>query len=275
MLGLEIDQGDALLADPDSHGLTIGRENTRTNDEGDLRIELLAARLRQIPKQNRAPFIDADEVYSRLYKTGDVVRYLADGNLEFVGRKDHQLKIRGYRIEPGEIESVLGQHADIHAVTVMSRREAGREALVAYIVLRRGKAGHRAEADKLMADALALYPHNLGGFNYALAFAGLGDKEQTLVQLERMVNLGPVRLGRNLTYPEFTLVRGDPGGGRRSTIGRFLLEPPPARGVDGGAGEDPDPHPQSGESPGARRQFSFADFGANARSRTDYAPHQQ
>ena len=73
-----------------------------------------------------------------------------------------------------------------------------------------GKAGRRAEADKLMADAPALYPHNLGGFQYALAFAGLGDKEQTLAQLERMVNLGPVRLGRDLTYPEFTLVRGDP-----------------------------------------------------------------
>ena len=73
-----------------------------------------------------------------------------------------------------------------------------------------GKAGRRAEADKLMVDAPALYPHNLGGFNYALAFAGLGEKEQTLAQLERMVSLGPVRVGRNLTYPEFALVRGDP-----------------------------------------------------------------
>jgi TolB-like protein/Flp pilus assembly protein TadD len=72
-----------------------------------------------------------------------------------------------------------------------------------------GKAGRRAEAHKLMADAPALYPHNLGGFNYAMAFAGIGDKEQTLAQLERMANLGPVRLGRNLTYPEFALVRGD------------------------------------------------------------------
>jgi hypothetical protein len=66
------------------------------------------------------------------------------------------------------------------------------------------------EADKLMADAPALYPHNRGGFQYALAFAGLGDKEHTVTQLERMVDLGPVRLGRDLTYPEFALVRGDP-----------------------------------------------------------------
>jgi TolB-like protein/Flp pilus assembly protein TadD len=72
------------------------------------------------------------------------------------------------------------------------------------------KAGRRADADKLTADAPTLYPHNRGGFQYALAFAGLGDREQTLAQLERMVNLGPVRLGRDLTYPEFALVRGDP-----------------------------------------------------------------
>ncbi|MBZ5607624.1 MAG: hypothetical protein LAP38_05160 [Acidobacteriia bacterium] len=61
-----------------------------------------------------------------------------------------------------------------------------------------------------MADAPALYPHTRGPFQYALAFTGLGDKEQTVAQLERMANLGPVRLGRDLTYPEFSLVRGDP-----------------------------------------------------------------
>jgi len=73
-----------------------------------------------------------------------------------------------------------------------------------------GKAGRRAEANNLIVDAPTLYPHNRGGFQYALAYAGLGDKEQVLAQLERMVNLGPVRLGRDLTYPEFALVRGDP-----------------------------------------------------------------
>jgi hypothetical protein len=61
-----------------------------------------------------------------------------------------------------------------------------------------------------MADAPALHQDRRGPFQYALAFAGLGDKEQTVEQLERMANLGPVRLGRDLNCPEFALVRGDP-----------------------------------------------------------------
>jgi TolB-like protein/Flp pilus assembly protein TadD len=79
-----------------------------------------------------------------------------------------------------------------------------------YLAYAYGKAGRRAEAEKLMADAPGLYQDRRGPFQYALAFAGLGDKEQTVEQLERMANQGPVRLGRDLTYPEFALVRGDP-----------------------------------------------------------------
>ena len=73
-----------------------------------------------------------------------------------------------------------------------------------------GRAGRRAEAEQLMADAPALYPHTHGHFQYALAFAGLGDENKTVDRLEAMANLGPVRLGRDLTYPEFALVRDDP-----------------------------------------------------------------
>jgi TolB-like protein len=79
-----------------------------------------------------------------------------------------------------------------------------------YLAYAYGKAGRRAEAEKLMTDAPALYPHTHGHFQYALAFAGLGDKDRTVERLEFMANLGPVRLGRDLTYPEFALVRGDP-----------------------------------------------------------------
>ena len=59
------------------------------------------------------------ELGSRIYRTGDLVRYRPDGNLECLGRIDHQLKIRGYRIELGEIESVLGAHPGVKTNAVV------------------------------------------------------------------------------------------------------------------------------------------------------------
>jgi amino acid adenylation domain-containing protein len=72
---------------------------------------------------------------SFLYKSGDLVRYLPDGNLEYVGRADHQVKIRGYRIELGEIETVLNQHPAVQeALVIVHEVEAGYKRLAAYLV---------------------------------------------------------------------------------------------------------------------------------------------
>jgi amino acid adenylation domain-containing protein len=69
-----------------------------------------------------------------MYKTGDLVRWLPDGNLEFVGRIDHQVKIRGYRIELGEIENRLLQHDSVKETVVIARDDAsGGKYLVAYV----------------------------------------------------------------------------------------------------------------------------------------------
>ncbi|MDF1756973.1 MAG: amino acid adenylation domain-containing protein, partial [Legionellaceae bacterium] len=81
------------------------------------------------PELTEKRFIYNPFTEGKIYKTGDLVRYLHDGSLQYIGRNDFQVKIRGYRIELGEIESVLRAHGDVKEVVVL-----GGESLAAYIV---------------------------------------------------------------------------------------------------------------------------------------------
>ena len=75
----------------------------------------------------------------RFYRSGDVGRYLHDGNIIFLGRSDHQVKIRGFRIEPGEIENVLSRHEAVRKSVVVAHEDAsGQKALVAYVTAEEG-----------------------------------------------------------------------------------------------------------------------------------------
>ncbi|MFN2529802.1 MAG: amino acid adenylation domain-containing protein [Pyrinomonadaceae bacterium] len=92
----------------------------------------------------------------RLYKTGDIARYKDDGNIEYVGRIDHQVKVRGYRIELGEIEAAINEHCNVRESVVLVREdEPGDLRLVAYVVpgskkKLEGREGTSHESDQVL-----------------------------------------------------------------------------------------------------------------------------
>jgi amino acid adenylation domain-containing protein/non-ribosomal peptide synthase protein (TIGR01720 family) len=95
---------------------------------------------------------------SRLYRTGDRARLLADGRIEFLGRIDHQLKIRGFRIEPGEIEAALADHPAVaEAAVVAEGREAHSRRLVAFVAPRPGVRVEPREIRDWLKQRLPLY----------------------------------------------------------------------------------------------------------------------
>jgi amino acid adenylation domain-containing protein len=84
------------------------------------------------------PFAPANSA-QRLYRSGDRVRYRADGALDFLGRHDHQIKLRGFRIELGEIEAVMRRHPLVRDACVVTNREGSDKRLLGYAVLERAQ----------------------------------------------------------------------------------------------------------------------------------------
>jgi len=100
----------------------------------------------------------SQEPNARLYKTGDLARYQSDGNIEYLGRIDHQVKVRGFRIELGEIEAVLGQHLAVQETVVMVREDVpGNKRLVAYVVVNQTSAPTVSQLHQFLKQKLPEY----------------------------------------------------------------------------------------------------------------------
>ncbi|WP_193196876.1 non-ribosomal peptide synthetase [Nostoc sp. MG11] len=112
----------------------------------------------ELTQENFIPNPFCTDPHSRLYKTGDLVRYLSDGNIEYIRRIDNQVKIRGFRIELGEIEAVLSQHGDVQISCVIAKEDSsGSKCLVAYVVPHQQQTLTTSELRQFLVDKLPGY----------------------------------------------------------------------------------------------------------------------
>jgi len=130
----------------------------------------------------RDPF--SDEPGARLYKTGDVARLRAKGQIEILGRLDHQVKIRGFRIELGEIEARISEHPRVKEVVVTAREDIpGRKQLAAYVVTRSGANGDNGKASP---DRLEHW-HGTWEMLFQSALASSSDRATALRDFDSVV----------------------------------------------------------------------------------------
>jgi hypothetical protein len=155
-IGLPVANTQLYALDPDLHPLPVGIPGQLyVGGKGVCRGYL------NDPKRTAEVFIPnpfSSEPGGRLYKTGDLARYLPGGDIEFLGRADHQVKIRGFRIELGEIESLLDQQPTVKDAVVIAREDVpGDKRLIAYLVPAQNSEISVPDLRNLLSDRLPDY----------------------------------------------------------------------------------------------------------------------
>ena len=149
------------------------------------------------PELTEAKFITDPWSGARLYDTGDLARFLPDGNLEFRGRIDHQVKVRGLRIELGEIEAVLARHPSVEHAAVLARASrTGDAQLVAYVVSSAPTRRRPARPRRLPAPAAA-----------GLHDPGIRQPRRHAAQPERKARPEPARRPRDRRHARSRALR--------------------------------------------------------------------
>ncbi len=108
-------------------------------------------------ERTQKSFVTNPQTGERFYRTGDLGRFLPDGNIEFMGREDNQVKIQGFRVELGEIEATIGKHPEVRSVAVKALGEKERRRLAVYVVPEPGAVLSEAELRQLAQQKLPDY----------------------------------------------------------------------------------------------------------------------
>ncbi|MBQ1665147.1 MAG: AMP-binding protein, partial [Bacteroidaceae bacterium] len=133
-IGRPLDNMRLYIVDPQGHRLPIGAAGELWVSGPQVSRGYLNRPEKTAEVYISNPFTDVEK-YARVYRTGDIVRYLPDGNIQFVGRRDGQVKIRGFRIELKEVEAVIREFPGIKDATVQAFDEdGGGKFIAAYIV---------------------------------------------------------------------------------------------------------------------------------------------
>ncbi len=167
----------------------------------------------------------------RIYRTGDLGRWLSDGTIEYIGRKDTQVKIRGYRIEPGEVERSIGAYAGIKDVVVIAvENRTGEKELLAFIVAEAGLdlPALRAFLANLLPDYMIPSQYTLVD-KIPLSANGKVDRRQlSVMEVTRSVLRASYAGARNgielrliALWEEVLDRRIGPGGGQQERIGIY------------------------------------------------------